>query len=413
MAKKHLIIGCGPAGLAALEKIRSLSDKDEIKLVSMENHLPYSVASLPYLLAGRVKEGDIWVRGEEYLQAMKVTYARGREVVRLSPDKKQVVYQDGTVDEYDTLLIASGSEPVKTFKGLEEAGSLSFHTLADYHELVGMLKDKTEVAILGAGMIAMELSRALLERGVKVIIIGRGRPLRVYFDEQPGAYIREIFIDRGAQIFIGKQIAEVKRNGGKFEVACADGDVFRADLLINCVGVKPRTSFLEGSGLKINRGVLVDNKMRTNIGGIYAAGAVAEAPDLFSNQPGVGAIVPSSADQGKVAGANMAGEEISYKGWISMNILPFWGNICSSLGLAIPRGAEQVMEEKDDQRKYFKRLVFQDDRLVGAMFLNTEVDPGVIRYLIENRVSVAGHKDLLFNKTKETARWLMIQAEKK
>ncbi|MFC1949391.1 NAD(P)/FAD-dependent oxidoreductase [Chloroflexota bacterium] len=412
--RKHIIIGSGPAALSAVDRIRSLNQDDEILVISREGTLPYSPAILPYLLAGRTTESDIWLRDEEYFNNMKVTFASGKEVTKVLPAKKQVVYKDGSIDKYDNLLIASGAEPTALpIKGLSENGFLNLRTLDDYHRLDKSLENGTEVAILGAGMVAMELAMTLAERGNKVKIIGRGRPLRVYFDEQAGGYIRDIFVGHGVEITTGKSISEVKSSRDGFEVHCTDGEIFKAALLVCCLGVTPRLSLIEGSGIATNQGILVDNRMKTNMEGVYAAGDVAEAPGFFNNQPGISAILPSAIAQGKVAGANMAGEECDYEGWVSMNQLKFFGNSACSIGIAMPQDREgEVLEEKTDADRYLKRMVIKDEKLIGAMFVNVDIDPGVIRYLIEKRVDIGAHKQALFEQPGEISRWLMLENER-
>ena len=184
MAKrKHLIIGCGSAALSALEKIRELTSEDEVKLVTMEDYLPYSPASLPYLLSGRITEAELWMRDEDSFKNLGSTLERGKEVTQVLPDKKKVIYRDGSSENYDTLLIASGSEPIKPpIKGLEEAGVHSLRTLADCHRLIQQLKGKNNVAILGAGMVGMEIAAALLEKGHQVSVIEKEQGiLPLYF----------------------------------------------------------------------------------------------------------------------------------------------------------------------------------------------------------------------------------------
>ena len=316
--RKHLIIGCGTAAMSALKKIRSLTSADEIKLVTAEDHLPYSPAALPYLISGRIKEEDMWLADESYLQQIKCSLGKGKEVIRLLPETKEVVYKDGRQETYDSLLIATGSEPARPpIKGLAEVGFLGFHTIADYKRLAQQLRGKKEVTIYGGGLVALELATALVEMGYKVKIVVRSRIARRYFDEDAGALIEDIFRQQGAQIYAGSGIEEVKRNKDGVEIALSDGSLLHTELLITSTGVKPRTSFLDGSGVKVNTGILVDRKMRTNIPDVYAAGDVAEGLDFFSGQPGVNAITPSAIQQGKVAGANMAGTETEDRGWVS------------------------------------------------------------------------------------------------
>ena len=416
MAKKHLIIGCGSAGLNALEKIRSLTQEDEVKIVTGEDHLPYSPTVLPYFLADRIKETDIWTKEEGYFQKMNASFARGKEVVQLLPEKKQVVYQDGTSDEYDTLLIASGSEPAKPpIKGLEEAGFLGVHTLDDCHEILRQLQGKKDVAVLGAGLIGMEVAIALCERGYKVKVIEKEKNvLPLYFDKETATYIEQIFRNAGIELFTGKEVTEVGKNKERVEIKLSDGSLLEADSLITATGVKARAAFLNGTGIKLNNGILVDERMGTNIADVYAAGDIAEAQGFFDHEFGISATIPNAVNQGKVAGANMAGEPTEYEGWISMNVFNFFGHRACSIGLsAMAEGDKEVLEQKDEKQKRVKKLIFQGNRLVGAMFLNVDVDPGVILYLVEKRLDIGQYKQMLFDRTRDVSLWLGLETERK
>ena len=128
--KKHLVVGSGAAGLAALRKIRSISDKDDIRIVTMEDSLPYSPTALPYLLSGKIEETKLWTAEEEYFKEMRCSLAPGHRVIEVVPEQKEVVYQGGGKESYDTLLIATGSHPLMpSIEGMEEVGFLGFHTL--------------------------------------------------------------------------------------------------------------------------------------------------------------------------------------------------------------------------------------------------------------------------------------------
>ncbi len=412
--RKHIIIGAGPAALSAVEKIRSLNREDEIKVVSRENAPPYCPAVLPYVLAGRTAEDNIWLRDEDFFRRMDVAFAGGKEVVQILPEKQQVVYGDGGADRYYSLLIAAGAEPVSSAAGeMGKDDVLRFHTLDDCRRLSRLLDGHRDVTILGAGLVAVELAIALVERGKKVKIIGRGRPLRAYFDERAGGYISDVLLNNGVEITIGKSVSRIKKRRQGVEVHCAEGDVFKTDLLVSCMGVAPRISFLNGSGIGTNQGILVDSKMRTNIEGIYAAGDIAEARSALDNRPGISAILPNAIAQGKVAGANMAGKDCDYEGWLSMNVLKMFGNSAFSIGTAVPKDGEgEILEEKDDGKKSAKRLVTRGGKLVGAIFVNVDIDPGVIRYLIEKKVDVSACKEALFEQPRETSRWLMLKTER-
>jgi len=414
---KHLIIGCGTAAFSALKEIRNITSEGEVKLVTMEEYFPYSPAALPYLISKRIREEDLWLGDASYFEKMKASLVRNKEVVSLSPQTREVTYKDGRQEEYDTLLISCGADPTwPPIKGLDSVEALGFHTLADYEKLAKQLDGKKDVAIYGGGLVALEMATALLESGYQVKIIVRSRLLRRLFDKGVSGLIEDIFRQHGAHIYKGGEINEVKQKGNKIEILLSTGDSLSAELLISNLGVRPRIAFLKGSGIRVNSGVLVDKKMRTNIPNVYAAGDVAEGPDFFSGQPGLNAISPNAIEQGKVAGANMAGQETESNGWIAMNILKFLGHSAFAIGLnaaEVDSTKYQVFKQEDNRDKCYKELVFQGNKLVGARFFDVEIDPGTIRYLIEARVDIIDDKALLFNRPVEVSRKLMLEAERK
>jgi phenylglyoxylate dehydrogenase epsilon subunit len=411
--KKHLIVGSGAAGLAALREIRSISDEDEIKLVSMEDCLPYSPTTLPYLLSGKIEKSKLWIVDEEYFKKMRCQLALGKRVVKVAPEKKEVIYEGGERERYDTLLIATGSEPiVPLIEGMEEVGFFGFHTLQDYQELTRRLERGYVALIYGGGLVAMGLASGLIKRGCKVKMVVRSRILRLYFDTDAGALIARVFLAQGAEIISGREIKRVGKRGNVVEAVLTDGSSLSGDIFISCLGTTPRVSFLQGSGMEVNSGIVVDDSLRTNKEDVYAAGDVAEAKDFFTGQRGLNAILPSAVEQGKIAGANMAGERQEYEGWISMNVFHFFGSGACSIGLTGADEGVEVLKEEDKDEGRFKKLSFQDGRLVGAEFVNVDVDPGVILYLIKNRLKIGKHKELLLQKPVEVSRWLMVRNER-
>jgi phenylglyoxylate dehydrogenase epsilon subunit len=408
--KKHLIIGCGSAALSALEKIRAVDSENEVKLVTMDDYPPYSPASLPYLLAGRITEADLWMRDEDYFKNLRGTFVRGKEVIRVLSGKKKVIYHDGTSDSYDSLLIASGSEPITPpIKGIDAIGVQDFRTLADCRALLRQLKRKKNIAVLGAGTAGMKIAAVLLEKGCHVSVIENEKNvLPLYFNEEAGVYIKDIFTRRKARLLTGNAVTAVKRESGRIRIILSDGGSLDADILINAAGVKSRVSFLEGTGIKINNGILVDRRMRTSVENIYAAGDVAEARDFFSGKTKMNGIIPSAVIQGRVAGANMVGSDAEYEGGIPMMVLNFLGNRVFSIGLPMARyKSVQVLKQKDDRNRRFRKLVFDGDRLIGGMFMNEKIDPGIILYLIKSRADMKHHKEALFERTKPLSNpWL-------
>jgi phenylglyoxylate dehydrogenase epsilon subunit len=409
------MIGCGSAALSALKQMRKLGSEDEVKLITMENYPPYSPMSLPYLLSGKKREPDIFLTESNFFDNMKATLITGRRVDGVRPRDKSVIYDNGKSESYDTLLIATGSQPVKPrIKGLERKRFLGFHTLDDYHEVRGQLRERSEVAVLGAGLVGMEVAAALSERGHQVTVLEKEKGvLPLSFDKPVGAYISQIYAEHDVDVFLDKEVTEIRNAPKKREIVCADGDVFQADLLVCCVGVASRVSMLDGSEIEANRGILVDNRMRTNMDGIYAAGDVAEAPDFFTGKNGLSPILPSAVEQGKIAGSNMTGEEAFYDGWLSMNLYNFFGHLAVSIGEFTSSNGDEVLAERDDDKREYGKIVCRENRLVGANFFNIDLDGGVLQYLIRNRIDISASKSQLLQQPKEVSLWLMHEAEKR
>jgi phenylglyoxylate dehydrogenase epsilon subunit len=233
-------------------------------------------------------------------------------------------------------------------------------------------------------------------------------------DEDADSIVKGILTSNGINLLYRRGIEEVKQSGGEARITFLDGEPLTAAVLLVCTGVKARTEFLSGSGIKVNRGIVVDRKMQTNINGIYAAGDIAETPDFFSGDYGMNQIIETAMDGGRIAGSNMAGVPVDYEGWISSNVFHIFGNTSFTAGLAMATGDDyEILVEKDVERAHYKKLVFKDNKLVGAMLLNVEVDPGVLLYLMRRKVDVGECKKQLFEKPQEISRWLMLLTEEK
>ncbi len=405
--KRHLLIGSGAAGLSALREIRSLSADDQVTMVTMEPNLPYSPTALPYLLSGRIDEAKLWTVDRAFFDAMHATFLQDKELVSLSPDTSEAHFADGTRERYDTLLIATGSHPLaSSLPGFAAIDVIGFHTLADYRALVALLKPESEVILYGGGLVAMGLASNLAKRGTKVKLVVRSRVLRRYFDTTAGALIQKAFTEHGVEMVTGAEIKEAFPDE-RITLLLEDGRNVTGDVVVNCLGTAPRISFTEGTGIAtVPEGILVDTKMMTTKEHIYAAGDVAVARDFLHGVPGANAILPSAVEQGRVAGASMAGESRDYAGWISMNVFHFFGKGACAIGAS--NGEGEAVSSTDT----YTKLTFQDNRLVGAQFVNVPVDPGVILYLIKEKVDVGRHRDALLTQTLETSRALMAKAER-
>lgn len=407
--RKQIIIGSGTAALSALKQIRKAGCDDEVFVLTMENYAPYSPMSLPYVVSERVTGQAIQMVPGNFFDLMGATFLKEAKVTSIVPSEKKIVLDGGKSMAYDRLLIASGSDPIIPDIA-RSVGGMGFHVMDDCLSLIKHLNGKKKIVILGAGLVAMEMAAALREKNHEIVVIApRERVLRNYFDIEASGRIISLFESQGVTIHLNwGELIQAERAGSSVGMRFGNGGTISADILLSCIGVKARTSFLAGSGIEIGQGVKVDRQMKTNIPDIFAAGDVAEAADFFSGRQGVNPILPSAVGQGKTAGTNMADQESVYEGWLSMNTFNFFGHLATSVGKTVPDEGDEVLVTKNGD---YRKVISREGRLLGASFLDTDIDAGVIQYLIRRGVILGRYKDALLEVPREVAFWLMHEAE--
>ncbi|MDT8903384.1 NAD(P)/FAD-dependent oxidoreductase [Anaeroselena agilis] len=407
---KHLIIGAGPAALAAAKAIRNADKSADIKLVTREESLPYSPAMLPYLISQELSEKDFFLKGRETLDSLGIQLVRGKEVVALHPEKKEVEYAGGERETYDKLLIATGAAPqVPPVENLAPDQVYTFRTYGDFERLSKNLGQNQDIAIYGAGLVAVEAAEKLCHAGHAVTIIARSSLLRKYFDPHSVAVLEKAFVKHGGKVITKSTLAAVGKKADKLELKLGNGRTLIVDRLLVATGVA--ANLVTGGLIPVAAGgLMVGRHMETSIPDVFAAGDVAAAPSFDDSQNAPCPILPEAVQQGKVAGANMAGEKIEYKGWIPGNYLRCFDEHLFSVGTidATPADGYETFEKTDGDS--FLKLVVKDGLLAGAEGLNQKyVHPGVFHYLIRERVPVGEYRELLLAKPRETACWLMTR----
>ena len=409
---KHLILGAGPAGLSAAQAIRGLDKTAEIVLVTRETVPPYSPALLPYLISNEISPNDLFLKGKDILAAFNLSLRLGKEVTELAPEKKEVVNSDGERESYSKLLIATGAKPqIPRIQKLKPDQIHTFRTFADYERLRSSLGQRQNIAIYGAGLVAVELAEKLCLEGHTVTIIARSSLLRKYYSRLGVEKLTRMFSQHNGTIAAGHTLVCVDVQGEKLKLELSSGETLVVDRLVMATGIESNL-FSNGLLLVVEGGVKVSRRMETALPDIYAAGDVAAAPSFGDGQYSTCPILPEAVLQGRIAGTNMAGGEAEYPGWIPANVVRCFGNVLFTIGaVADSNPAYHTAERRDDSS--YLRLVFQQEQLVGVEGLNVKsVHAGVFLNLIKERVPVRKYEDVLLAKPRETASWLMLQHRK-
>ena len=394
----HLILGAGPAGVIAAETIRKHARGDSITLVGDEREPPYSRMAIPYLLVGDIGEPGTYLRKQpEHFSRLRIDRvdAQARHVDIAA---RTVTLDDGQTLTFDRLLIATGSHPVRPpIPGLDLPGVETCWTLADARAIAERARPGARVLQMGAGFIGCIIMEALQKRGVQLSVVEMGdRMVPRMMGPMAGGMIRDWCEQQGVQVFTGHKVERIERGeGDAMKVHLSGGKVLDADLVISATGVRPAIGFLEDSGITCLLGVLTDERMQTNVPGIYAVGDCAEAFDPFTGKTVVSAIQPNAAEQARVAALNMVGQDTTLKVVTQINVLDTLGLISTSFGnwQGVP-GGEQA-ELTDTAAGRHLSLQFKDDVLIGCNSVGLTEHVGVMRGLVEGQVRLGEWKDVL------------------
>ena len=410
----YLIVGASHAALSALHAIRLHDAEQNITLLTRDDSLPYSPTLLPYVVSGRSEPGRVFLRDADYFAKHKVHYLRGAKVRKVDASANAVELADGSAIGFDKLLLATGAAPlVPPIPGLAGLKHHVLRTLADALALREALPRVKRALVLGGGLIGMHAAENLAKGGAEVSVVElQAHVLSGYFDAAAAAIIESVFAAKGVRLLTGARVAALAAQGEGCRATLADGSVLDADLLLVATGVAPVTDYLAGSGVETERGVLVDEHMRTNVANIWAAGDVAQARGFFGAERIINGILPDAVDQGRIAGMEMAQDPGAkrYAGGVPLNTYSFFGQQALSVGVhetALGASGVEVKKQLDAEAQRYLKIVLKDGCLAGIFGVNSAFDPGIMWELILRKIELGDARLAFLRAPQQTARALM------
>ncbi len=397
--KQFIIIGNSAAGIAAVEAIRKIDKTSKITVISDEEYSSYCRCLISYYLAGDIKEDKILYRPESFYKENNVELLLNKKVSRVDSKKNRIICADKTQASYDSLLIATGSSPkFPEISGIKKTGVFGFRTIKDVKDIAGLVPVTKSAVVLGGGLIGLKAAYALKKRNIEVkVIIKSKQVLSQVLDFEAAELVRKRLEENGIEVILGQDVAEVIGEGEIKAVKLDSGKAIAASLIVVAKGVKPNIDLVKDTEIKVKEGIIANNNLQVSIPNIYAAGDVAETFDLTLGESTINALWPMAVEQGKIAGANMAGSPVNYEGSLGMNSLEFFGLPTVSLGLFKPKNPEDYEEIKikDAKVNLYKKLLLKDNHLVGAVFTGKINNSGVFLRLIREKIDVSAFKDKL------------------
>jgi NADPH-dependent 2,4-dienoyl-CoA reductase/sulfur reductase-like enzyme len=321
---KLLVIGGVAAGMSAASKLKRMNPDAEISVYEKGSYLSYGACGLPYYVSGENDDYTKMIaRTKEQFEQMGMHIFLQHEVVKVVPEKKQVMIRDLAnnrmfIDSYDKLMISTGTIPlVPPFPGSQLGNIHVLKTLEDGIRLKEVADQPSirDVVIVGGGYIGIEVVEAMVRLGKNVRVVELSDRILRTFDPELTPLAEEELIKHGVQLNLGEKV-EAFIGNEKVEAVQTDKNTYRADLVLLSIGVKPATKYLEGSGIQLgpNGAVVIDREMRTNIPDVYSAGDCAQVYHKVMEENSYIPLGTNANKCGRIAGANIAGQHQKYVG---------------------------------------------------------------------------------------------------
>lgn len=367
MARQYVIIGNGIAGVTAAATLADGDSGAQISIYTDEKYPYYRRPWLPDFLAGRYRIDELYPYTESWYSKRRIQVHLSQPVAQIIPADRSIALASGAKVPYDTLLLACGGYSfVPPIANATIKGCFTLRTLDDAQTIRNYAQGKRDAVVVGGGLLGLESGRGLNALGLNVTVIEVfPRLLPRQLDAEGAAILTQLIEQMGISIMTGATVEAIVGSGSVNGVQLKDGKTIPCDMVLFSAGIRPKLQLAKDAGLAVNRGVLANESMQTSDANIFVAGDVAEFRERIYG------IIPAAIEQARVAAANMLepGSE-TYTGTTPINTLKVMGIDLTSIGIVNPEEPGYTAYRRSDPDKgLYKKLVFKDGALVGAILL--------------------------------------------
>ncbi|MGW8825381.1 nitrite reductase large subunit NirB [Paenibacillus lautus] len=395
MTKKKLVmIGNGMAGVRAIEHLIKLAPEAyEITIFGAEPHPNYNRIMLSSVLAGGTDLKEIMINDWDWYKENRIQLHAGHTVNRIDTLHRKVFSEQGAVAPYDALIIATGSNPfMLPLPGADKEGVIAFRDIQDCETMVKTSQQYKKAVVIGGGLLGLEAARGLLHLGMDVSVVHLNPYLMErQLDETAAKMLQRELETQGMTFLLNKNSESISGRKRVRALHFTDGSSVETDLIVMAVGIKPNVSLAQSSGIEVNRGIVVNDYMETNVPDVYAVGECAEHRGIAYG------LVAPLYEQGAVLAKHLAGVETSgYAGSVTSTKLKVSGvDVFSAGHFADPEGTRS-MRYQDEVEGVYKKIVVREDRLIGAVMFGDTGDGPKLFSLMKSGESIRGReKELL------------------
>ncbi len=397
---QHVIVGAGRSGVIAAESIRQYDSSSTVTLIADEGVRPYSRAEIPDFLSGRLaSDAERSHCRPEHFAARGIELRRAR-VVSLDADRDEVVLENGERLEFDRLLLATGSTPVPLdTASTDSPDAMQCWTLDDAARLADRSLGNRSVLIVGAGYRGCSLLNALWRRGASITLVDMNhRIMARRLGEIPSNMLALWCEAQGVRIVTGSRVTALEESAASpadLGVQLHDGRILQTDLLLWATTVRPELSYLKGSGVKRDRGILVDRYFHTSRSRVYAAGDACQGLNFGGGEYGMWPLQSSFVEPGRIAAANMTGTPARCPEVVPVFKLDILGLKAASLGSRQGEVGGETAEVYDRENFRYLSITFQEDVLVGVTHIGCAEHLDLLEALIRCRTRLGSWKQRL------------------
>lgn len=394
------IIGFGPAAVKALDAIGRYidvlsGDRHEVSVISSETEDPYAPMFLIKYITGQLTESQLFLLPEEHEYSFPFKKILGKRVVQIVEKSKTVVLEDGQEIGFDRLLIASGASPINpNIKGLAKKGVFFLRRLDEAKNISQALEQASDIVIVGAGAMGMEAAIAFNHLGKRARVVElAGQILPQTLGPNLARYAQQKLEVQGVEFWFGEAVSEIIGKDRAVGVVTKGGKEIKGDLILLTPGVQSNTDFLSSTAIKINRGIIVNDKMETNVPDVYAAGDVAESRNPYGDYETVFNWY-SAISQGWVAGCNLIGQQERYHFCPMLSALKEIEFPVVSIGRK-GNGRYEHLSRRDERRGVLEEVYVRDNCIDCYQAIGARDKAGLVYSFIKHRKRVDDLKTVL------------------
>ncbi|MEW6409301.1 MAG: FAD-dependent oxidoreductase [Nitrospirota bacterium] len=385
---KYVVIGSGVAGATAAANIRKIDSEGRITIITDEAYPFYSKIRLMEFLSGDIDEKGLMIRKDKWYEENKIEIILNTTVTDIDNEKKEVITFSGERIKYDRLLIATGGISfVPSIPGSDKNGVFTLRTLKDAIAIREYAKKANRVLLIGGGVLGLEVGNALRKAGSSITVVEFFPRLLPRQMDPDGAGILKAQMEKmGFKFYLGAKSKEITGDSKVETLILDDGRRIDCDMIIISAGVRPNAVLVQNLGLKVEKGLIVNDRMETELQDIYAAGDLIQHNGIFYG------IWPAAEKQGEVAGINMAGGSTVYEGTIISNMLKVVGIDLVAAGDIDAEGKNESIVVKDSDNFIYKKIVIKDNSIIGTILYGDIKERAKIIKAIENKTDISGIK---------------------